>query len=191
MRHWLIELTEFGDAAVLLPMAALMLAWLLLIGARRSAAWWLVAVACCAGLTAALKVFFDTCPPTPALHSPSGHTSLSTLIYGALTRVTADEARGLPRMLAVGGGTMFILAIAVSRLLLSAHTGLEVGLGLVIGAGGLILFGQSYRQRRATRAWFYLLIVTGGGLMAALHGQALDGEPIIHAIVGYLRIQCP
>jgi hypothetical protein len=191
LRHWLIEVTEFGDAAVLLPIAAVMLAWLLLIGARRSAAWWLIAVAFCAGVTAVFKILFYTCPPTPALHSPSGHTSLSTLVYGALMLVMADEARGLPRALAIGGGAALILAIAVSRLLLFAHTGLEIGLGLIIGAGGLILFGQGYRRHRATRVGLYLLIVTGGGLMAALHGQALNSEPTIHAIALYLRIQCP
>ena len=84
MRAWLIALTGFGDTAVLTPLAAVMLLWLLFMRSPRGAAWWAIT-----GMTALLKVSFYGCPPTPDLHSPSGHTSLSTLVYGAMTLVTA------------------------------------------------------------------------------------------------------
>jgi hypothetical protein len=77
---WLKALTELGDIAVLVPLAAVMLLWLLLMGSPRGAAWWAIAVALCASLTAILKVSFYGCPPIPDLHSPSGHTSFSTLV---------------------------------------------------------------------------------------------------------------
>ena len=44
MRGWLVVLTEFGDIAVLLPLAAIMLAWLLLM---RSAQRGVVGCRCC------------------------------------------------------------------------------------------------------------------------------------------------
>jgi len=82
MRAWLVALTGFGDTAVLMPLAAVMLLWLLVMRSPRGAVWWAITVAFCVGMTALLKVSFYGCPPTPDLHSPSGHTSLSTLVLG-------------------------------------------------------------------------------------------------------------
>jgi len=132
MRAGLVALTGFGDTAVLMPLAAVMLLWLLVMRSPRGAVWWAITVAFCVGMTALLKVSFYGCPPTPDLHSPSGHTSLSTLVYGAMTLVTANETGGVRRIMAVSGGTGFILAIAASRLLLHAHSAAEVSVGLVM-----------------------------------------------------------
>jgi hypothetical protein len=168
---WLKALTDFGDAAVLTPLAAVMLLWLLLNRCPRDAAWWTIAVAFCAGLTALLKISFYGCPPTPDLHSPSGHASLSTLVYGTMTLATASHTRGLSRMIAIGGGAGFILAIAASRLLLYAHSGPEVGLGLVVGTAALALFAQRYLRYRAAQVWLSPLFVTSGALLLVLHGR--------------------
>src|SRR5215831_5245968 len=135
---WLKTLTEFGDLGVLTPLAAVMLICLLLMRSVRGATWWAIAVVFCTGLTAAFKVLFFACPPTPDLHSPSGHTSFSTLVYGAITLATATRTQGLPRIIAIGVGASFVLGIAASRLLL-AHNASEVGLGLTIGISSLIL----------------------------------------------------
>ena len=66
------------------------------------------------------------------------------MVYGAITLVTTTEGAGWPRIVAIGSGAGFILAIATSRLLLYAHTAPEVGLGLVIGATALTLFAERY-----------------------------------------------
>ena len=66
------------------------------------------------------------------MHDPSGHTSLSTLVYGALALAAASGRPGLRRLLVIGAGLGLILAIAVSRLLLDAHSVPEVGLGLCV-----------------------------------------------------------
>ena len=52
---WLNALTEFGDLAVLMPLATVMLLWLLFMRSPRGAAWWAIAVVFCTGLTAILK----------------------------------------------------------------------------------------------------------------------------------------
>lgn len=174
---------------MLTPLAAVMLLSLLVMRSPRGAAWWAIAVVFCAGLTAALKVFFYGCPPTPDLHSPSGHTSFSTLVYGAMTLVTAMQSRGLKRMIAIGGGASFILAIAASRLLL-AHNASEVGLGLMIGVAALVLFGQSYWRHGKAKIWLFPFFVAGGALLAILHGRELDAERLLHGIAGYFRINC-
>ena len=186
---WLNALTEFGDVAVLMPLAAAMLVWLLLMRSPRGAIWWAIAVALCSGLTAILKVSFYGCPPTPDLRSPSGHTSFSTLVYGAMTLVSATESAGLRRILTVSGSAGFILAIVASRL--TPHSGPEVGLGLVIGISSLTLFGQGYLRCRAPRVSLSPLLFVGGVVLLALHGRELDAEHFLHAIAGYLRIHCP
>jgi hypothetical protein len=58
-----------------------------------------------------LKIAFHACPPADNIHSPSGHTSLSTLVYGALTLVSATAWPGLHRVLVIAGGAGLILAI--------------------------------------------------------------------------------
>jgi membrane-associated phospholipid phosphatase len=155
MRVWLIALTGFGDTAVLMPLAAVMLLWLLVMRSPRGAVWWAITVTFCVGMTAVLKVSFYGCPPTPDLHSPSDHTSLSALVYGAMTLVTASETGGVRRIMAISVGTGFILAIAASRLLLHAHNAAEVGVGLVIGTAALALFGLRYLRYRAKEMRLY------------------------------------
>ena len=187
---WLKALTEFGDLGVLMPLATVMLIWLLLIHSPRGMAWWTIAVIFCTGLTAVFKVFFYTCPPTPDLHSPSGHTSFSTLVYGAMTLVTARQTRGLQRIVAIIVGACFVLAIAASRLLL-AHNASEVGLGLAIGIAALILFGQGYWRHSKMQIWLSPLFAAGGAVLLVLHGRELDAEQLLGGIARYLQIDCP
>ena len=190
MRAWLIAFTGFGDTAVLMPLAAAMLLWFLVMRCPRGAAWWAIIFAFCAGMTALLKVSFYGCPPTHDLHSPSGHTSLSTLVYGAMTLVTANETRGVRRIMAISGGTGFILAIAVSRLLLHAHSAAEVGAGLIIGTSALALFGLRYPRYQAKEMWLFPLFVACGALVTVLHGRELRAEEFLREMAGYLRIHC-
>jgi membrane-associated phospholipid phosphatase len=186
---WLKMLTGFGDPAVLMPLAALILIWLLLMRALRDAVWWGISVALCVGLTASLKMAFYACAPIPDLHSPSGHVSLSTLVYGAMTLVAATGSSRLPRITAISAGAGFILAVAVSRLLLSFHSAIEIGLGLVIGTSALALFGWSYSPDRA-RMGLPPLFVIGGILLLGLHGRELYAEQLVRDIASYLQIQC-
>jgi len=190
LKVWLIALTEFGDLAVVVPLVALVLLWLLFMRSPPLAAWWAIAVALCAGVTAFLKLSFYGCPPTPDLHSPSGHTSLSTLVYGAMTLVCAAESGGLPRIAAIGGGASFILAIAASRLLLYVHSVEEVGLGLAIGTASLALFGQVYMRCGAPKVWLSPLFAPAAAVMLILHGRELHAEEFLRGIARYLRIQC-
>lgn len=187
---WIKTLTECGDVAVLIPLAAMILLWLLLIRCPRCAAWWVIAVAFCTGLTGLLKISFYGCPPTPDLHNPSGHTSLSTLVYGTMTLVTATRRSALPRITVIFGGGCFILGIAASRLILRAHSALEVGLGLLVGATALFVFGQRYLRYQTAPVWLSPLFVISGALEVVLRGQQFPAEQLLRAIGNYFRIYC-
>jgi hypothetical protein len=69
-------LTDFGDAAVLLPLSVVILVWLQSHDSRRIVGSWAIAVSLCVATTALLKIYLYACPPTPNLVSPSGHSSL-------------------------------------------------------------------------------------------------------------------
>lgn len=102
--------------------------------------------------------------------------------------MAAAETRGWLRILLIGGGAAFVIGIAASRL--NAHTAVDVGLGLAIGAASLVAFGQSYfRHRTRTRPW--LLFVTGGVLALALHGRrTLDADEFVRQIAQHLWMHC-
>lgn len=65
----------------------------------------------CVDLTVLLKIVFYGCPPAGDMHNPSGHTSLSTLVYGALALAAATGRPGLRRVLVIGAGVGMILAL--------------------------------------------------------------------------------
>jgi membrane-associated phospholipid phosphatase len=187
VRAWLVALTDLGDLAVLLPLATAMLAWLLLYSAR-AAPRWVLALGSCVGLTALLKIAFYACPPAGDMHSPSGHTGLSTLVYGALTLVAAIAWSGVRRVLVIGGGTVLILAIGVSRLLLDAHSVAEVSLGLLIGTVSLDAFSQKYLKMPNMKVW--PLLLAAAVLVTTFHGNELHAEQFLQRITGYVPIHC-
>lgn len=179
-------LTNFGDLAVLLPVTAVVFIWLYFLPAKRDAAWWVAAAVLCMGGTALLKVFFVICPLTAELRSPSGHTSLSTLVYGALVMfVAAAEARWRYAMI-VGGGVL-VLLIAGSRVALHDHTTLEVGLGLLIGAAALFVFARSYLALERPTVPLRPLLLSVAVLLVFLHGRQLHAEDLLRAIGGYIH----
>jgi membrane-associated phospholipid phosphatase len=186
----LAAVTGFGDAAVLLPLAATILLWLVLGRALRAAAWWAVSVIFCGGVTAALKILFWGCPPIVGMRSPSGHTSLGTLVFGAIALMIAIEGGAWRRRIAAAGVVGVILAIAVSRLLLDVHSVSEVILGWIIGSASLALFARGYRRCRPTAIRLAPLLLGAAVLVSVLHGRELRAEELLHRIADYLGIAC-
>jgi membrane-associated phospholipid phosphatase len=147
-REGMNALTDFGDAAVLLPLSVVILLWMIVHHGRGVSASWVIAVSLCVGATTLLKIYLYACPPQPNLVSPSGHTSLSVLIYGAIALVIATEQRRWSRAVIFFSGTGLIVAIVGSRLWLNAHTAPEVVIGIVIGVATLTLFADRYGRSR-------------------------------------------
>ena len=88
----------------------------------------------------------------------------------------------------IGASVGLMLSIAVSRLLLDAHSVPEVGLGLIIGTVSLVLFSRQYLACPNTKVW--PLLVAAGILISILHGRELHAEQYLHRITGYLQMQC-
>jgi membrane-associated phospholipid phosphatase len=174
--------TDLGDLAILLPLALVVSLWLVAIGRPRLLLWWLVAVALCMGSTAVLKIYFYVCPPVTDLQSPSGHTSFSTLVYGALTLALAGAFTGWRRSVVVIAGTTFIAGIGVSRLLVHAHSVPEVVVGSAIGLCALALFGAQFWSQRPAELRLRPLVMVCAVMMVLLGGQDISAEEMLHTI---------
>jgi membrane-associated phospholipid phosphatase len=181
-------LTDFGDAAILLPLSTVMLVWLLRFHPHRAAVSWVIAIGLCLAGTALLKILFYGCPPVSNLVSPSGHTSLSMLVYGSIALIVASEARGWQRNTILAAGAALIVGIAGSRLVLNKHTALEVGSGLLIGTVTLPLFARGFLRSRDSEAPLLPLVLLAIAVVAIFYGQELRAESILHAISRYLRV---
>ena len=180
--------TNFGDLAVLVPLALTVLIWLLWVHNRREALWWCVAVVVCTGGTAAFKIFFYACPPIQDLHSPSGHTAFSALVYGAIAGIIAIERSGWRRVAMVGLAPLFIAAIAVSRVLIEAHTVLEVVVGLSLGLATLGCFLLSYRRQRLGYVNVRPMLIGACIIAVLLNGKALGAEDFLHLLSRYFDV---
>src|ERR1700691_4225212 len=131
--------SDFGDLAVLLPIAAAIQVWLLRAPeARRVAAIWAISLFFCCGATALLKIYFSACP-YGGINSPSGHAALSVFVYGGLSVVGARAHRIL-KFILLAAGVGLAVAILATRVILGAHTVAEVLIGSVIGLIALAPF---------------------------------------------------
>lgn len=188
-------LTDFGDSALLLPLSAVMLLWLLAARSLRAALWWAVTLAFLGGVMGSLKVLFFACPPAPGVVSPSGHTAFSMTVYGCLAVILAADRRRLPpRMAILAAGWAFAAAIAFSRVILDMHTIPETIIGYAIGAIAVGIFAYGYRRSGGGRRHLALLLVAVATSLAILHGSQLNPEHEIHALSGLLglrRLFCP
>ena len=178
--------TGVGDLAVLLPLSVAIFFWLLWAQRQREAMRWLVAVLICAGGMGLLKIYFLSCPPAADLHNPSGHTGFSTLVYGALALLVASTVQGWRRWATIGAGAGLVVAIAISRLLLGAHTVAEVFLGLIMGLLGLVIFRGHPLERFGGRAPLKPLVFAAVLLLVVLDGHQLRAQEMLHAISTYL-----
>ncbi len=177
----MVAVTMLADAAVYLPLAATV--WLWLLWRRKySAAWhWLAAL----GFGVLLTVALTSTPSAPqpaqfygiaALSIPSGHTVISTLLYGFLAVLAARETAARSRVWVYTIAGAMIVLIAFSRLYLGAHWFSDVASGFTLGLAWLGALGVAYRRHNVVPLSApRLLAVAGlalllfGGLHIALH----------------------
>ena len=186
--------TDFGDSAVTLPLAAVAMVFLLISGWRRAALALLVSVAVAALGIGFAKLALESCGRPligTSLVNPSGHMAVSVTVYGALGLILA---RRLPGWGAIGTwivATAFLAMIAVSRLVLHAHTPAEVAAGTLVGLLSGLLFSKLLGQDARPilhPAWFAL---GAAAVVFAMHGTRWPIEHLVKAIVLLIRRSIP
>lgn len=197
MRTFFTLITGFGDAALLLPAAALLLLYLVRTRSWRTATDWLAVLALCAGLTAVAKMVFHACGgqvPALDIRSPSGHTSLSTTFYGCGALMLSAHQSWGRRLAVLLAGIGLSVAIAASRVALHAHTVEEAAAGFAIGLLCVALFAIHYLPRAVYLPYWPIPAMIIVALALLTHGRHLSAEGLLDRIADRLRLAqylCP
>ena len=197
MRTIVTQITGLGDAALLLPAAALLLLYLLRSRSWRAATGWVAALALCAGLTTVAKMMFHACGgqlPALDIRSPSGHTSLSTTFYGCGVLILSANQSWGRRLTALLLGLGLVLAIAASRVVLHAHTIDEAAAGLAIGLVCVTLFAAYFLPRAIYLPYWPISVTMIAALALLMHGQHLTVESLLDRMADRLQLAqyfCP
>ena len=190
MRHLVHLITDLGDSALLLPASALLLAYLLYLRSTRTARIWAMTLILCAFLTILAKIAVYTCGTNftlADLHSPSGHTSVSVTFYGCCAlMVSADRTRWI-RVMAILGSVALAFAIAVSRVLLQAHTVSDVIAGFVIGVVCVAWFATRYLAQPPALLPWGPAIVALGLVALTMHNHHWTVEHVIAQVAQLLH----
>ena len=190
-------ITGLGDAALLLPAAALVLLYLVRTRSWRAAAGWAAVLTLCAALTMVAKMVFHACGgqfPALGIHSPSGHTSLSTTFYGCGSLILSAHQSRSRRLTALLASVGLSLAIAASRVALHAHTIEEAAAGFAIGVFCVALFATHYLPRAVYLPYWPIPVMAILGLALVTHGRHLSVERLLDRAADRLRLAqylCP
>jgi membrane-associated phospholipid phosphatase len=187
-------ITGLGDSAFLIPAPGLLVAYCLYLRSSRAALIWISTLALCAGLTIALKTGFRACGgEVPAFHirSPSGHTSLSTTFYGCFALMIAIREERGARLSVLLTSILLVAAIAVSRVVLEAHTVVEVIAGLLIGLCCVGWFAFRYLSCPPTTVPWQPVAVALLALALLTYGWHIDFEVMIGHLARLFRAVVP
>jgi membrane-associated phospholipid phosphatase len=186
--------TDFGDSAVTLPLAALALVFLLISGWNRAACALLISVATAGLGIGLLKLALESCgrPRIGAsLVNPSGHMAVSVAVYGALALILVRRRPGWRVVSIWSAATALLAAIAVSRIVLHAHTPAEVVAGALVGLLAGLLFRKILGQDPSPVLHFRWFALAAAAVVFAMHGTRWPIEHLVKAIVLLVRRSVP
>lgn len=137
-----VSITNFGDTAVLLPLAVVILIWMGLSAWRLALLWGSLFVADIAlvALTKIAYMGWGLHPPGIDFTGLSGHSALSMLVWPTIGVLLAVGRRRLWRLGLPLLGAALSSAIVISRLAIDAHTPPEAVLGALWGGSLALLF---------------------------------------------------
>jgi hypothetical protein len=186
--------TDLGDSAVTLPLAAFMLLYLLLSRWPRAAVALAVSLAVGGFAIALLKLALQSCGYRllqTTLINPSGHVAMSTMVYGALAILLGAGLWGWRRWAVYGAFGLLIVAIALSRPILHAHNPEEVVAGFLVGLGAVAIFWRLQGPVLPGGLRVSRLAVVALLLIAAMHGSRWPIEEQIRNMVALIQAGVP
>lgn len=180
-------ITELGDAAVIIPLILAVSVWLAWQRAWRDLLYWLAAVGFGALAVVTIKAALHL-PRPVALYSgmdaysfPSGHATMSTVIYGFLAVLSAPSVAARWRWFPYTLATLLVGGIAFSRLYLGAHWLADVVAGVALGGAWVALLAIARARRPAISGsnipWLPQLALVVFAVAAGWHVQhRLDAD---------------
>jgi cation-transporting ATPase E/undecaprenyl-diphosphatase len=169
MDRLMLALTELGGPRVLLSVILVALAWFLAHRFWLTAGYWVATVGIAEVMVKVVKLSMHRPRPTVYLGGveqfsfPSGHATMSVVIYGFLAFLLCRKASPGLRKGVLASVTLVILLIAFSRVYLGAHWLSDVlggfGLGTAwIAALSIAYAYQSHEQLRPRRFAAVMLV---------------------------------
>lgn len=179
--------TALGDSAVLLPVASVMAAWMLWQPAlRRLGAWWVGGYLGCIAVVAASKVAYMgwfVHPPGMDFVGISGHSALSMMVWATLGGLLSARLPGAWRWSGLVAGAALALAIAVSRVVLHAHTPSEAVAGVLLGAALQALVQRHAEAEGSARPLAVIALVGALALPTVIaYGQRFPSNPLLERV---------
>lgn len=151
----MIFFTELGDAAILTPISICVILWLIWRREWRASVYWVSAIAFGVIATATLKFALKLPRPISVYHEgvsiygfPSGHTTMSTVIFGFLAVLLAQGMTTTYRWIPYVTASLLIIAIAFSRLYLGAHWLSDVLGGATLGTAWVAFLSIAYLRHQ-------------------------------------------
>lgn len=169
-----VVVTELGDPFVNTSLVITICIVLLALRLRRTALFWLLAAVGGSMGMQFLKWFFHVPRPVSlyegisALSFPSGHTTMSVVLYGFLAIILARNLAGMRQWLLFSTALVITFLIGFSRLYLGIHWFSDVLGGTLAGISWVALMGIVWLRHTDERIPRRLLIVT----VLAVHGTA-------------------
>ena len=186
--------TDFGDTAVTVPLALMMACFLVAMKQPYLALGWCVAIGACVAVIGALKLALAGCPHplfSAGLSSPSGHTAMSTAVYGGFAAVAGAALARPARELLVGGVLALMIGIALSRAVLGYHSPIEVAVGLAVGVAALVVILVCIDRHRPERLPAGRIVLAVLVVALLLHGERWPAEQAIHRLAGWFGMLRP
>jgi membrane-associated phospholipid phosphatase len=191
MRTWTF-ITAFGDSAVLLPITLVIVIWLALFRITATLVWrWLFLLAAVGGLIAASKLAFMAWGigiPSLDFTGVSGHSAMSAMLWPLLLALLGSGGKRYPRIIGAILGLLFAMAIALSRVVLNAHSWAEVLSGFVLGASAAVVFLSRLGSRWRIERPYWPPAVALLLVLSIAFGYRFPSERLLHGVAKHLNI---
>ena len=193
LNTFLHAMTDLGDSAVTCTCAIASAVVFVIYKQRRAA----LAVTVAFFSTAALITFgkislYSQCGEIPDtffdLKSPSGHSALSIAVYGTLTIIVASSLRGNRRVVPYLLAIPLLTLIVVSRVVLGAHSVIDVLVGSTIGLIAWFGVWRIFLKGTVVHCPWLPFSVISLIVLGVLYGTHFPAEALIDRASHYIRV---
>lgn len=170
-------LTDFGDQAMILPLAAIFACAWGATGWRRGTWSWCLVVPATLGAVLLAKLSVIACGaylPPWRLHSPSGHTASAALVYGGALGLLAPPP--VRRLVVALAPVLVAVVVGATRVGLREHTLADAIAGGIIGVAGAWVLAAAAGPRPRLRPAALWVLAAAMLAIILFHGTRLNAE---------------